>query len=108
VKNSGGPSVGERTIESPLFITGAPCRQNGPRRLQVPDKRLHDLHEPRVVGSPGLREDSLGELQLVLNDHGNPLSLADDPRLSAPYGRPPRGNCCAVLDEIAGKLRWRL
>src|SRR3984893_1483259 len=33
VKNSGGPSVGERTIESPLFITGAPWRQKGPRRL---------------------------------------------------------------------------
>ena len=32
-KNSGGPSVGDRTIESPLHITGAPWRQNGPSRL---------------------------------------------------------------------------
>ena len=32
-KNSGGPSVGERTIESPLSITGAPWRQNGPSRF---------------------------------------------------------------------------
>ena len=27
------PGVGERTIESPLRITGAPCRQNGPSRF---------------------------------------------------------------------------
>ena len=33
VKKSGGPSVGERTIESPLLITGLPWRQNGPSRL---------------------------------------------------------------------------
>ena len=37
--------------------------------VQVADERLEDLTEPRVVRPGGLREDRLGQLDLVLDDH---------------------------------------
>src|SRR6185437_13950300 len=52
--------------------------------MQMADKRLHDLPKSRVVGPPGLREHSLGQLQLVLNDHVLLLLTAT----SAVNGRP--------------------